>query len=938
MERVWPVDESRDNKGADVLIFRRVLMALFMVGAIAGTTPVAAAETGPAPDFFDDFDGTTLGSGWSFRDGYADALPADTDNHASYSVGDGYVTISIPGGEEHNQWWLRHAEIQRPFEGGGVYEIKVDSAIAGNEQVGISFETSPGTFMQFMLYGNRQIRGFVERFVNHDDELHKTTVAGFNTGLRTPSTGPFYLRVTLDDNLDPTLRTWDFEWSVDGVTWQLGAGGSFEGADATENIGQIQTVGVYAGNHPTQFSAFDARIDYFHSGAAAPPAPATPPVVTASASSGVVNLVWNEVETTDDYRIVRSTSGDGPFTEIAEIPDASYSDTGVTDGTPYYYRVAVVRNGIEGPPSGVVSATPVGSVDPPVGVPLDGLVLALDASVLGLGDGAPVSSWLDASGSGSHAVASGVSRPTYVASGIGGVPSVRFDGVDDSLDVAAGFEDFTGGVTMYVVASPSVLQSGFKLVTLGNGAGAENVVLGRAGSGSGAQYFTTSSAGGYGWFNTGPALGAGEAGVYSVVQPGGAVDELVTATVARDGVVVGSGSVYVPPVVSRTVNRIGRSYWSDGRFEGDIAEVLIYNRDLDAGEQATVAGYLATKYGLDVGPGPTAPDAPGGVSAVAGDGSVSVSWDEVADADGYRVGRADDAGGPFTEVGDVVDPAYVDGAVVNGTTYHYRVTAYGGAGESDPSGVVSATPVGSVDPPVDPPVGVPLDGLVLALDASVLGLGDGAPVSSWLDASGSGSHAVASGVSRPTYVASGIGGVPSVRFDGVDDSLDVAAGFEDFTGGVTMYVVASPSVLQSGFKLVTLGNGAGAENVVLGRAGSGSGAQYFTTSSAGGYGWFNTGPALGAGEAGVYSVVQPGGAVDELVTATVARDGVVVGSGSVYVPPVVSRTVNRIGRSYWSDGRFEGDIAEVLIYNRDLDAGEQATVAGYLATKYGLPQ
>ena len=119
---------------------------------------------------------------------------------------------------------------------------------------------------------------------------------------------------------------------------------------------------------------------------------------------------------------------------------------------------------------------------PPVGVPLDGMVLSLDASALSLADGASVATWLDGCGTGANASSTGSAQPTFVSSGVGGVPSVRFDGVDDFLSLGSGFEDFTAGVSMYVVAAPSSMGAGSKLVSLGGGAGQRNVVMGRAGS------------------------------------------------------------------------------------------------------------------------------------------------------------------------------------------------------------------------------------------------------------------------------------------------------------------------------------------------------------------------------------------------------------------------------------------------------------------------
>ena len=116
------------------------------------------------------------------------------------------------------------------------------------------------------------------------------------------------------------------------------------------------------------------------------------------------------------------------------------------------------------------------------------------------------------------------------------MPSVRFDGVDDGLSLSAGFEDLRAGVSMFVVARAAGLQSGFKLVALGNGAGQQNVVLGRAGNTAGLQYFTTSrSMVPMGWFNTGGGLVTGEALLLGVVQGAGSVGSSVSASVSVNG-------------------------------------------------------------------------------------------------------------------------------------------------------------------------------------------------------------------------------------------------------------------------------------------------------------------------------------------------------------------------------------------------------------------
>ena len=85
----------------------------------------------------------------------------------------------------------------------------------------------------------------------------------------------------------------------------------------------------------------------------------------------------------------------------------------------------------------------------------------------------------------------------------------------------------------------------------------------------------------------------------SLVQDGGAANTASRAEVGKNGVLLFGQDMWVPPVATRSVNYIGRSYWGiDGMFQGDIAEIILYNRKLSVPEQATVRSYIAGKYGL----------------------------------------------------------------------------------------------------------------------------------------------------------------------------------------------------------------------------------------------------------------------------------------------------------------------------------------------------
>ncbi|GMQ57593.1 hypothetical protein AN1V17_19880 [Vallitalea sediminicola] len=76
--------------------------------------------------------------------------------------------------------------------------------------------------------------------------------------------------------------------------------------------------------------------------------PNTPQGVNAISQDTKVNIKWNKVDNADSYKIKRSTSQSGPYTVIQEdIVDLQYTDTGVINGTEYYYVVSAVNKGGE---------------------------------------------------------------------------------------------------------------------------------------------------------------------------------------------------------------------------------------------------------------------------------------------------------------------------------------------------------------------------------------------------------------------------------------------------------------------------------------------------------------------------------------------------------------------------------------------------------------
>jgi hypothetical protein len=92
-------------------------------------------------------------------------------------------------------------------------------------------------------------------------------------------------------------------------------------------------------------------------GGSAPPAPTG---LTATAANAQVNLTWIASSGATGYYVKRSTTNGSGYTQIAAPTDTNYMDTGLTNGTTYYYVVSALNAAGESANSTQVSATPAG--------------------------------------------------------------------------------------------------------------------------------------------------------------------------------------------------------------------------------------------------------------------------------------------------------------------------------------------------------------------------------------------------------------------------------------------------------------------------------------------------------------------------------------------------------------------------------------------------
>ncbi|HSK76712.1 MAG TPA: M14 family zinc carboxypeptidase [Thermoanaerobaculia bacterium] len=88
--------------------------------------------------------------------------------------------------------------------------------------------------------------------------------------------------------------------------------------------------------------------------------PAAPATLSATPGTSQISLTWTAVSGATFYRVHRGTASGGPYTTLqSNWTGTSFTDTGLTNGTPYYYVVTATNGAGEGPNSNEASATPV---------------------------------------------------------------------------------------------------------------------------------------------------------------------------------------------------------------------------------------------------------------------------------------------------------------------------------------------------------------------------------------------------------------------------------------------------------------------------------------------------------------------------------------------------------------------------------------------------
>lgn len=153
------------------------------------------------------------------------------------------------------------------------------------------------------------------------------------------------------------------EFYLDGTLKGTHTGSNFVG-EMMDVIVNLQMEGSSGSPGPTDPTYFYARNIVFQRfvGEAPPGPPATPTNLTAIAGDTEISLDWDDNSESDFsyYKVYRDTTSGGPYSLIAtSLMVSGYTDTGLTNGTTYYYVVTATDiDGNESGNSNEASATP----------------------------------------------------------------------------------------------------------------------------------------------------------------------------------------------------------------------------------------------------------------------------------------------------------------------------------------------------------------------------------------------------------------------------------------------------------------------------------------------------------------------------------------------------------------------------------------------------
>ena len=381
--------------------------------------------------------------------------------------------------------------------------------------------------------------------------------------------------------------------------------------------------------------------------------PAIPGSLVAAGSNSKVTVSWSVVSNATVYTVFRSTTSGGPYTAVGTSAGASFTDTGVANGTTYCYVITAGNGVSESSYSAQITALPTPVL----------AQLRFDESSGTVAADSTGHGWngmLTGSTSWQTGANARIGNALKLTGGYGTLPAGIVSSLNDfTVAFWVRLDAINGWARVFDFNNGNTTNSMYFVPKTGNAAGVIRFGLnGQLLEAPASTQFAINA-----WTHVAITLAGSTATLY---LNGTAVATSATMTNRPSG------------LGSTPTNYIGKSAGADPNLSGTLDEFLIYDTPLSAGEIAVLAA-------LPAGP----PDP----AATAGDTRVDLSWTPVAGANTYTVRRSTTSGGPYTSLATVPGAGYADTVVTNGTTYFYVVTISSGAGQSSTSVQVSAKPL-----------------------------------------------------------------------------------------------------------------------------------------------------------------------------------------------------------------------------------------------------
>ncbi len=522
--------------------------------------------------------------------------------------------------------------------------------------------------------------------------------------------------------------------------------------------------------------------------------PAAPAGVAATPGSTSVALAWIASSGATSYKVKISSTSGGPYSLAYNAAGTSYTQSGLSTSTTYYFVVSAVNGSGEGSNSAQVSATTGSALLPATPLRVvssaTSLTLGWDAVTGAAGynvyrgstagnttlyqTGVTGTSWNDtgvtagttyyyklapvaSSGQGTLSnAACGTPGSTKIAAPAGltaGPDSGSASQVDLTWDAVSGALSYnlwrgtTSSVSLYLTGLTGTSYHDTGLTT-----------------GQTYYYYLTAvDTGGEGGHSNEPSATPGStplaapAGLKaigystSVSLYWGTVTGATKYTLYR-GTSAGLLTAYQTGLTSA-------SYADTGVTSGTTYYYAVAATSVDG--QGAVS---SSSPPVSATVGATRLTAPTGFSAAPGNESVSLSWAAESGAASYNLYRATSSGGegnvPVQTL--ITGTSYTDAGLTDGTTYYYKLTAVAASGEGTPCAEVHAAPVAPA---------APTSLAVTAGDAQALltwtrSVGaTGYNIYRGTSAGGEGSTAVnAAPVTGPAYVDTGLSNSPSMAY------------------------------------------------------------------------------------------------------------------------------------------------------------------------------